>query len=101
VWHKVFKQWVHASRPEEPWNDGYFIPCSREDLMIVGQLSQGEFEDLLLMMGYAMAAAVEAYDYDLATRFMNVANAVNRDNPNFIPYRWDPVNKKPVRMTES
>ncbi|HEX5426624.1 MAG TPA: hypothetical protein VFW94_24075 [Candidatus Acidoferrales bacterium] len=49
------------------------------------KLSTEEYETLLLMMGYATAAAFES-DKKLAYSFLKVANAVNRNNPSWTPY---------------
>ena len=64
------------------------------------QLNERDFGTLLLCLGYAMASAQQAMNYDLAERFTNLANRINEGDPNYIPYRWDP-SAKTIRRIES
>lgn len=50
------------------------------------RLSESEFTTLLLMMGYATGAASKESDKGLGLSFLRIANAVNRDNPDWTPY---------------
>jgi hypothetical protein len=54
------------------------------------QLSEDEYEGLLLMMGYAAGAAEREGDKRLSRCFLRLANAVNRDNPSWTPYEVPP-----------
>jgi hypothetical protein len=49
-------------------------------------LTQDEHDLLLMMQGYAMSAAIQAGNTDLARRFLTLTNRLNSDNPNFVPY---------------
>jgi hypothetical protein len=48
-------------------------------------LSRAEFTALQLMAGYATAAARAIQDEELVRAFINLSNAINRDNPNWTP----------------
>lgn len=48
-------------------------------------LSESDYDRLLIMMGYAVGAAIQQ-DRKLAHSFIELVNIVNKDNPNFIPY---------------
>jgi len=49
-------------------------------------LTRDEFEVLLLMMGYATGAAFKE-NPRLAHSFLELANRVNKDSPNWKPYQ--------------
>jgi hypothetical protein len=49
------------------------------------ELNEEEFDMLLILMGYAIGAALEA-DEKLGYSFVRLANTVCRDRPNFTPY---------------
>jgi hypothetical protein len=49
------------------------------------RLSRAEFTALLLMSGYAVAAARAIKDEELVRAFTSLSNAFNRDNPNWTP----------------
>lgn len=49
-------------------------------------LTREEYETLLLAVGYATGAALRDNDRKLMRAFLLLANAVNRDNPNWKPY---------------
>jgi hypothetical protein len=53
------------------------------------ELSDEEFKILLLAMGYATGAAAKEGNHQLANSFLILANAVNRDNPRWIPYKTE------------
>ncbi len=50
-------------------------------------LSSEEFDMLLLALGYATGAAHKENEKRLMYSFVRLTNAVNRDNPNYIPYQ--------------
>ena len=50
------------------------------------ELTQDEFDMLLLMCGYATGAAMEKGNKRLGYGFLSLANAINRDNPHWTPY---------------
>lgn len=50
------------------------------------ELTDDEFDTLLLMCGYAAGAASNHDDRRLANGFLRIANAINRNNPQWIPY---------------
>jgi hypothetical protein len=50
-------------------------------------LAQGEYEILLIMMGYAANAAFRNREGSLGCMFIRVANKVNENNPNWVPYQ--------------
>jgi hypothetical protein len=54
------------------------------DVMIT--LTLNEYQWLLLMLGYATAKAREK-DIALSYRFLELANAVGRNNPHWVPYQ--------------
>lgn len=56
-----------------------------EDVTI--KLTRAEFNTLLLLLGYATGAAMNRGDEEWARRFFLLADAVNRDNPAWTPYR--------------
>lgn len=49
-------------------------------------LSDEEFQQLIIMAGYAMGAATKSGEEALARSFLRVANAVNRNNPRWRRY---------------
>ena len=48
-------------------------------------LTRDEFEALLIMCGYATAAAMKQ-DTKMGYAFLALVNTINRDNPKWIPY---------------
>jgi hypothetical protein len=50
------------------------------------ELTEEQFQTLLLMAGCATGAAFKEGDRQLAYRFVELCNAINKDNPQFIPY---------------
>lgn len=52
----------------------------------VFQLSEEDYEALLLLLGYACATAHEQNNRLLARRFLRLANTINKDNPQWTPY---------------
>ena len=50
------------------------------------RLTRKEFETLLIMAGMALGTAIKLGDTRLMVAFLKVANAINRDNPNWIHY---------------
>jgi hypothetical protein len=54
------------------------------------ELTHDEFDTLLLMCGYAAGAAFDKGDRRLCNGFITLANAINRDNPRWIPYQIPP-----------
>ena len=57
---------------------------SGDDVKI--NLTRDEFEALLIMMGMAMGTAVKMGNVSMMVSFLKIANAVNRDNPNWHQY---------------
>jgi hypothetical protein len=53
------------------------------------ELSQDDFELLLVMLGYGTGAAMQ-HDQKLAYKFLALANRINKDNPNWTPYAVSP-----------
>jgi hypothetical protein len=53
---------------------------------VVIRLTRDEFDVLLIMMGYAAAAAYQQKNTSMAYAFIRIANAVNKDNLNWTPY---------------
>jgi hypothetical protein len=49
------------------------------------ELTRDEYECLLILMGYATAAALHHGDPKLVRSFQRVANAVSRNNPDWKP----------------
>jgi hypothetical protein len=58
------------------------------------RLTRAEFTALLLMSGYAVAAARAIKDDELARTFTSLSNAINRDNPNWTPLAVPKEKKK-------
>jgi hypothetical protein len=58
------------------------------------ELSEEQFVELVGLLGGAMGAAVEAGDSREALSAMRLMNAVNRDNPSWIPYEVDKYEKE-------
>jgi len=54
---------------------------------VVIRLSRSEYEVLLLALGFATGAAVRDHDTQLAHSFVRLANAVNKDQPGWVPYK--------------
>jgi hypothetical protein len=50
------------------------------------ELTEGQFQTLLLMAGYATGTAFKEGDRPLAYRFIQLCNEINKDNPNYEPY---------------
>jgi hypothetical protein len=50
------------------------------------ELTDDEFTTLMLMCGYAAGVASGRDSMCLAYSFLRLANAINRDNPDWIPY---------------
>lgn len=50
-------------------------------------LSRDEYNQLLLLMGYAIGAAHTQGDMGLHADFIHLANRLNRNNPYWVPYR--------------
>jgi hypothetical protein len=50
------------------------------------ELSESDFTTLLLCLGYATGSAIWRHEEGLARSFMELANTINRDNPNWTPY---------------
>jgi hypothetical protein len=55
------------------------------DSEIIISLTRAEYSRLLLMMGFATGSAFKEDRY-LAYRFMDLANRISRDNPDWKPY---------------
>jgi hypothetical protein len=53
--------------------------------MIVIELTQDEFENLLVALGVATHSFMRQHDEQGTCRVMRLANAVNRNNPNWTP----------------
>ena len=49
-------------------------------------LTDDEFNKLLLLFGYATGAAMVRDQKSLAYGFLALANRINQNNPNWIPY---------------
>lgn len=54
------------------------------------ELDRADFEMLMLALGFAAGAAHKADDMKLFWEFIKLANAINKDNPNFRPYAIPP-----------
>jgi hypothetical protein len=54
------------------------------------ELSDQDFKTLLLCLGYASGAAFKQHDDRAAKSFLQLANAINRDHPNWTPYVIEP-----------
>jgi hypothetical protein len=50
------------------------------------ELSNDEFDRLLIALGYATGAARQQHS-DLADSFLRLANLINKDNPRWTPYK--------------
>ena len=50
------------------------------------ELEGQDFICLMLMLGYATAAAMK-HSKELGYSFLDLANRINRDNPNYTPYQ--------------
>jgi hypothetical protein len=53
------------------------------------EMSRDDFDTLLVIIGYATAAAMDR-DRAAAYLFLQFANDLNRDNPQYTPYRIPP-----------
>jgi len=51
------------------------------------EITDEEFNQLIIMAGYAMGAAHRSGEQSLARSFLRVANAINRDNPRWTRYQ--------------
>jgi hypothetical protein len=58
------------------------MPMKRKTI----ELSNDEFDRLLIALGYATGAAYQR-DSDLADSFLRLANLINKDNPRWTPYK--------------
>jgi hypothetical protein len=73
----------------------------RENGRVVIEISEEEFESLLLCLGYATGAAsakppgyddhrhrtVPLHEYKLAESWLRLANSINKGNPQWTPYK--------------
>jgi len=50
------------------------------------EMTRNEFEEFLLVLGFAAGAALREPDQAIFWRWINFANEVNRTNPRFTPY---------------
>jgi hypothetical protein len=50
------------------------------------ELTQDEFDSLLVMVGYAAGAAFKEGNRNMAYRFICIANKINANNPRWFPY---------------
>jgi hypothetical protein len=49
-------------------------------------MSQADYDQLTLLLGYAAGAASAAGATEMFWKMINFVNALNRTNPNFTPY---------------
>jgi hypothetical protein len=56
------------------------------DTVTLPTLTRDEFETLLLALGYATGAALARKERSLSLNFIRLMNALNRDNPDYVPY---------------
>ena len=54
------------------------------------ELTQDEFDDLLLALGMATGGLLRVSDRQHYFRLLKLINAVNRNNPDFRPYEIPP-----------
>jgi len=54
------------------------------------ELTKDELDSLTICIGFAVGAAHERKDQQMANYFLEVANAVHRNNPQWTPYEVDP-----------
>lgn len=54
------------------------------------EFSQRDYETLLLTLGYAAGALQQAGDRALFYRVLELANTINKDNPNWTSYELPP-----------
>lgn len=50
------------------------------------ELTQDEFDSLLITLGVAVGTFMKQNDWAQVLRLMRLVNAVNRNNPNWTPY---------------
>lgn len=53
---------------------------------VVIRLSVDEYERLVFLVGYATGKAFDSGERELAYRFLDLANRVSRENPQWRPY---------------
>jgi hypothetical protein len=58
------------------------------------QLSQEEFDLLLLALGIAIGTCYKDGNRALAHDILRLANAVNKDNPHWKPYTFEPAKQE-------
>ena len=56
-----------------------------DDISFKVTFTQIEYNRLLLMMGYAVASAMEK-DRKMAYNFLDLVNRINKNNPHWTPY---------------
>jgi hypothetical protein len=65
-------------------------------------LTDEEFQQLVIMAGYAMGAATKSGEQSLARSFLRVANAMNKNNPRWTRYQVEdepePHDPNPPRL---
>jgi hypothetical protein len=54
------------------------------------ELSDRDFSTLLQCLGYAIGAAFKQQHDQVAKSFLQLANTINRDDPNWTPYIIEP-----------
>jgi hypothetical protein len=69
---------------------GFSMTYKREGDNVTIQMSQDDFSNLLLMVGYAAGAARREGDVKAFYRWIEFANDLNTGNPNFRPYEIPP-----------
>ena len=60
------------------------------------ELSNDEFDRLLIALGYATGAARQQHG-DLADSFLRLANLINKDNPRWTPYKVEGLEQLRVK----
>jgi hypothetical protein len=61
--------------------------------MVLLELTEEEWSQLLVMMGYAAGSAHRDGDHVMRDHFLRLSNAVNRNNPRWTPYVLDEERK--------
>ena len=62
---------------------------SEHNGQVVITLDHGEYQALLVALGYALGAAVKDQEPTLAEHLLRLTNVINQGNPSWIPYETE------------
>ncbi len=61
---------------------------------VIITLTHNDYNHLLLCLGFASGAAMQKGEYQMADRFLRLANTVNLGNPDWTPYEEQTITNR-------